>query len=610
MNELGLRRDFIDVFGGYNHNLRIPDGDFYDMGNMTSDYYPLLASRERRAEYVLPDVSSSSSHIVHRLRGMIEKDALWYVDGTDLYCNNSRITGVDVPYDSYNDYREPVQMVGMGAYIIMFPYGVYVNTLDTNDHGCINAYSDNRPVNCSFCMCDIEGRDIQVSQAGGEAPSDPSDGYTWIDTSGKAELKRWYEASSMWVSETTSYVKISRSGIGLPFEVGDAVLIKGIRADKELSELLNGKCSVIQAKSDDYIVVIGILESTGSVEQSYDEQDEQNNLAIRRFFPKMDFVCESGNRLWGCRYGKNLDGVVVNEIYASKLGDFKNWNVFTGVSTDSYYASVGTDGAFTGAVSYLGRPIFFKENWCHTVYGSYPAQFQINATSLRGVQKGCSGSLAIVDETLFYKSRSGVMAFGGSLPSSVSEPLGSGEYDGAVGASFGSKYYVSMRCVAENKHYLFVYDTARGMWHKEDSLTVREFCKVDNTLYAAVQNDPIEDTSTSVYEIANPTSKLSEGAVQWFAESGCIGLSAPDKKYLARIDLRMTLDPGALARILVQYDSLPGWEQTAALNGIKLSSFTVPIKPRRCDHMRIRIEGRGGMKLYSVCKITEQGSDV
>ena len=32
-------REVIDVFGGYNHNLRINDGEFYDMENLTSTYY-------------------------------------------------------------------------------------------------------------------------------------------------------------------------------------------------------------------------------------------------------------------------------------------------------------------------------------------------------------------------------------------------------------------------------------------------------------------------------------------------------------------------------------------------------------------------------------------
>ena len=67
----------------------------------------------------------------------------------------------------------------------------------------------------------------------------------------------------------------------------------------------------------------------------------------RRSVPEMDFVIESGNRLWGCKYGV-VDGKAVNEIYASKLGDFKNWNCYAGRSTDSYVATRGSDGPFTG----------------------------------------------------------------------------------------------------------------------------------------------------------------------------------------------------------------------------------------------------------------------
>ena len=31
-------RKTVDVFKGYNHNLRIGDGEFYDMKNMTADH--------------------------------------------------------------------------------------------------------------------------------------------------------------------------------------------------------------------------------------------------------------------------------------------------------------------------------------------------------------------------------------------------------------------------------------------------------------------------------------------------------------------------------------------------------------------------------------------
>ena len=45
----------VDVFKGYNHNLRIGDGEFFDMKNMTSDHYPVLSPRGKRGLYASPN---------------------------------------------------------------------------------------------------------------------------------------------------------------------------------------------------------------------------------------------------------------------------------------------------------------------------------------------------------------------------------------------------------------------------------------------------------------------------------------------------------------------------------------------------------------------------
>lgn len=87
-----------------------------------------------------------------------------------------------------------------------------------------------------------------------------------------------------------------------------------------------------------------------------DNVQSQTGATIKMYqvIPQMDFVIECKNRLWGCFYGKNDAGETINEIYCCVLGDFKNWYRFMGVSTDSYVASVGTEGPWTGAVNYLG----------------------------------------------------------------------------------------------------------------------------------------------------------------------------------------------------------------------------------------------------------------
>ena len=232
----------------------------------------------------------------------------------------------------------------------------------------------------------------------------------------------------MWVQVATTYIKISAAGIGKAFQQYDGVTISGVQDEKLKS--LNGTM-VIWDKGDDYIVVIGILDAVTS---------QSVPLTVERRMPNMDFVIESENRLWGCRYGEALNGEFDNEIYACKLGDFRNWNCFMSLSTDSYTASCGTDGQFTGAITHLGYPLFFKENCVHKVYGNYPANYQIQTTTCRGVQKGCHKSLAIVNETLFYKSRSAVCAYDGSLPSEISSALGDVVYGNAVAGVIGNKY--------------------------------------------------------------------------------------------------------------------------------------------------------------------------
>jgi hypothetical protein len=45
------------------------------------------------------------------------------------------------------------------------------------------------------------------------------------------------------------------------------------------------------------------------------------------------------------------------------------------------------------------------------------------------------------------------------------------------------------------------------------------------------------------------------------------------------------------------------------MDGTSLKTFSVPIKPKRCDHLRLRIDGEGNAKIFSITKTIEQGSD-
>ena len=580
-------REMLDTFKGYNHNLRIGDGEFYEMQNMTGNHYPLLSPRGKRGVYASPAAPM----------GLIAKDSLCYVDGSDFVINEYRI-GMELSEEG------PKQLISMGAYVIILPDKKYINTADLSDYGNIEAeFKTCDPV--SFTLCRLDGSEYNPEYRQAEEPADPANMALWIDTSSTPHsLRQWSEVSGMWISIATCYVKIHSMGIGKRFEKYDGITISGLK-DTELWDMETGTAvdaeelaalegsTVVWEKGDDYIVVVGMLDVTRTI---------SNVITVSRTMPNMDFVIESDNRLWGCRYGTSRDGEVVNKVYACKLGDFRNWNCFMGLSTDSYAVSVGTDGQFTGAITYLGNPLFFKENFVHKVFGNYPANFQVQTTALRGVQKGCNKSMAIVNEVLFYKARHAVVAYDGSLPVEVSAAFGEERYSEATACAHGNKYYISMKDTRGGWH-LMVYDTTKGLWHREDCLRVDFFCSCREELYAIDH-----DTGKIITMLGSGIQDKEK--VKWMVQTGIIGTDMPDMKYISRLLVRLSLEIGARVRIYAQYDSMGGWESLGTITGKDLRSFPLAIQPRRCDHMRLRIEGEGDAKIYSITKTIEQGSDI
>lgn len=579
LRELPVKREMVDVFRGYNHNLRIGDDEFFDMKNLTSNDFPVLSPRSARGIYATPSA----------VTGMVAKDTLCYVDGSDLILNGERI-GMGL-----ND-EGPKNLISMGAYVIIMPDKKYINTADLTDKGDIEASLETTKeveiFPCTLDGVDIDENNMFVAHTAAELENFARYGtkeYCLDMTKDPPVLRQWSTSTKTLESVPTTYVKIKSDEIGGRFEVYDGVKIEGILEPK-LADLNN--VMVVWATGDNYIVVTGI---------PYAAVTQTESIKFTRQMPTMDYIVESGNRLWGCRYGMSLSGEMVNEIYCSKLGDFKNWNCFMGVSTDSYAVTVGTDGPFTGAITYKGHPIFFKEGHMHKVYGDYPP-YQVLATACRGVQKGCSRSLAIVNETLIYKSRTAVCAYDGALPYEISAPLGEVNYSDAVAGTLGNKYYISM-CDEKKKYSLFAYDLLKGMWHKEDDTHVVDFCSCGGDLYY------IEPAHNNIKSIRG-SGELEAAPVEWEAITGIIGTDSPDKKYISRLDVRMSLSPGSRVYFFAQYDSVGEWELLYTSTGVTLRSFAVPIRPKRCDHLRLKIVGVGDAKIYSICKTIEEGSDV
>lgn len=568
-------RTMTDKFLGYNANMRGSDGEWSDLNNMTSDYYPLIATRHDRG-YVTALKAPA---------GITAKDAPIYVDGTSIYINEYWIDMnlSTKPQDC------PKQLVSMGAYLIIWPDKKYINTKDLTDYGPMGAVWElGNTVQCSYTMCKADGSSVDIKTVSSKEPSKPANGDYWIDTSQKKHsLKVWSNTSAMWISVATTYIKISAPNIGKVFSEGDGVTISGCTECADLNTTL-----VIQSKSDDSIIVIGLIDTIGN---------QTGGLKVSRSIPDMDYITESNNRLWGCYYGIK-DGKMVNEIYASKLGDFKNFNCFAGTSTDSYAASLGTDGVFTGAASYQGYPTFFKENYMHKVYGAYPAQYQITSSECRGVECGSFRSMCIINEVLYYKSVSGICAYAGALPQSISAKLGNLDMHEAVAGGTGNKLYMAGHD-SKGVYCMYVYDTNLGIWHLEKGVNAMMFASYDNALYY------IDAGSKKIVAVNNSAITEREGSVTWEAVTCIFGYDYPDHKYLSRFNLRMKLEENSRMEIFCEYDSSGNWIKQGETSGKGIDTFTVPVIPRRCDHMRIKFKGEGQIYIYSFTRILEEGSD-
>lgn len=573
-------------FGGYNHSLKPREGEFFDTENITTDYYPIASGRKERG-------------IVRRLNspsGMTAKDSLIYADGADLYYNGKKVDGLVL---STEKEKCPKKFVSMGAYLCIFPDNLYLNTADMTDFGSMEmSWEAEESTSVKYSICKGDGAEYGKTTVADEAPKDAENGDLWIDSSTDTHiLKQYSKNMNMWVEIATVYVKIEAKGIGQRIEKGDGIRISGCKYSgeneyiKKQIEALNSTFTV-KERGDNHIVVTGLLDETYT---------QNGGVNVTRKVPKMDYVTECQNRLWGCYYGLE-DGKTVNEIFCCKLGDFKNWEVYSGISTDSFKASCGTDGVWTGAVTYLGYPLFFKENYVHKVYISSGGAHQIVSMAIDGVQKGSDTSFAIVNDYLFYKSKTGINRFDGTQAVNISSDLGNEQYCDAVGGRLGGKYYVSMKDINEKWH-LFVYDVKRGLWIREDNTMALYFADIDNELYYI-------DGDSNELKTINGTEGKEEDKFPWKIVFGDIGYEYFQKKYLSRFNIRMSLEEYGWAEIYTEYDSNGIWEKRGTINGTGISrTFTLPIIPRRCDHIRIKIEGSGEFKLYSISKILEIGSD-
>lgn len=574
LQQRGRNRSITTDFRGLNLSQGIGDGEWAWMQNMDTREYPAVARRQKRVHVAT----------LNKPNGLCATDRLCFVDGVKFYYNGFY----------YGDVEDSEKtLVPMGAKIAIFPDKKLFDTTTFS-------FTDMEQKNVSSGTVSVtlakgDGTPYGEYTEGDTAPENPENGQLWLDTSGDAPvMKTWSEAQGLWVAEATTYVLVSATGLGQGLKALDGVTVSGLEESG-----LNGDWILTDA-GPDYILFTGILQKALT---------QTGEVRVERTCPEMDFVVEKDNRLWGCSSADH-------EIYCCKLGDPTNWRAYQGVATDSYAVTVGTPGPFTGAAVSGSAVIFFKENCLHRVYGTQPSNFTVYVDNLRGVQQGCHKSAVRVNEYLYYKSVFDVCVYADSEVAGISAALGTESYKNAVAGVCGSRLYLSMED-QEGAWQLLVYDTAAGVWTREDGthalgfascLTETFMLRADGELYALLPGEYNKDFFMVGSDYTVYAQEETDEEVSWELRTGEILRELPDHKYIGKIQLYLELDPGARAEVALRRDG-GAWEKVQELSGGDQRRCTLPIYPRRCDRMEIRLTGVGHVRLVNWSKYVGYGSE-
>lgn len=408
-----------------------------------------------------------------------------------------------------------------------------------------------------------------------------------------------------------NYTTIRAKGIGTNILAGDFVKISGLTdslvcadaesyADKTYIDNLNGKTFKVYYVTENELVIKCELESsvpyTGTV-------------TVERISPDFDEgkIVEMQNRLWCCSSDKN-------EIYCCKQGDERNWQAYSdGISTDSWAMTCGKEGKFTGIATRGDSVIFFKENYALKIYGTKPSNFTLGEYNVPGVEIGSEKSLININSTLFYLGHNGVYAYqSGSLPALISEEsLWGHTYKNAVGGRHGNKYYISAER-DDGEHELLVYDTDKGLWHKEDNTKMIDCTTYNGVLYwldETKENIMCPDKADNLLVDNTKYEYQQEDYFEWSAETGDLYDSEFNVKNIGKIRIGIKAEKGAKVSLFVQYKDNGEWRKVSEMLYSEKKPRVFAVALRRAEYLRLKLVGTGQVEIYGIDMEHSRGSD-
>lgn len=573
------------TFGGINRANGTPLGEWDRLNGFDITAYPALRTC---LPYAYSDIVSSGEITGYTYRNGI----LVYTTAEGIYLDGKG-TLTAIPGLSAGDKT----LVNIGAYIVILPDWALINTADTANPvamakgavltGNLLEYNQNqtKPTVSIFKLFYVDAPTAEVT-ASGLAVGD-SVKLSW--TYGKRKMSKQLTINNI---GTESYTGSGMTSIGF-----------------DTSDMPNTMWFYTEGRAMDNFRVPRITGAT-----------------IQRVMPDLDYVVEYNNRLWGCS-SKN------HEIYCSKLGEPLVWGAYSGISTDSWAATVGTDGDFTGACVFNGCVLFFKEDCVHSVYGTKASNFTITTYTVRGVQKGSAKSLCISEGLLYYKAPEGIFTFNGSASSRFDGKL-CVDRDSRTACGTADDRYIVM---VMSDGTVFYYDKLHSVWYNRTLPNVISMHNFSGSLYAITKDSNKAMQKVMLTTNVGMSRRMAETAFEAVTGELCRGeltsTSSYSRKAMHTVIKKLTMSveewhqqgvSSVQFTVSVQYDggdwqtvySYDGTAEEADNNVVTL----IPTIPMRCQRLRIKISGtitassrvlsQPYLTLYGLFIDTEEASEI
>lgn len=526
-------------FKGYDARNVIDEGAMRQMRNLSTDEYPYLCPRKKRGVY--SELYTNPKVIMQRM------GKLAVIAENKLYYGGRRMSVLDP------NITEERRMVAINTKIVIFPDKV--------------AFDITKADTPSECMSKLENTINITSLAFHKNPVTYESEITITPAVGE-DLSRFLKGDAISFSGLTT---LGFDGYGNNLE---NAIIENIDYDNNKIWIAEGWVHYPTETSDDWI--------------------ETGTMTMFRKVPDLEYVLEYNNRLYG---------TAGNTIYASKLGDPTNWFFYaTGTADASYAVAVSTDGEFTGIAPLPNQIVFFKENCIHKLYGYKPSNYQLITTqNVFGLEKGSEKSIQLINNTLYYKSREGIMAYTGDSPVLLSPNFGSDRYYDAVAGTDKAKYYVSMKKIGDGSRHFFVYDISKELWCEEDSTNANSFAFIDNKLLY------VDNTTGDIKEAVGEEGHIKEGDVEWYARFGDYDEFIDNRKVYSKMQMRLSMAEHTRVQVWISVDG-GAWESVCRVETEDHRAVELPIIPRRCDKFGILITGRGYVKIESLTRTVREGT--